>query len=56
VEFVNWLKDQGDDSYTRAYYEGTQTCGLVEIGVSPDYSDERKQILMKAAEMFDMLG
>jgi len=56
VEFVNWLKDKGHNSYTRAYYEGTQTCGLVEVGVAPGHSDERKQILVKAAETFDMLG
>ena len=55
AEFRKWLEDEGLYPGVNTRYDGTQTCGDVEIKFSANKMTERDRVLKKAGEILRFL-
>ena len=55
VELNNWVKQQDFKPGVTLRYNGTTTCGYVEIDISAGYGSKKEEVLKKASEIFKFL-
>lgn len=55
AELNQWLKDEGLHPGVNTRYEGTQTCGDVQVSFSVNKMTERERVFKKMGELIKFL-